>query len=680
MIKKVKKIPKYDLGTAGVGIRNAATTPNLAGKINTRMGVSPTSTSGTGISGGIGAGQIAGAIGGAASGIASAFGIEQGETGQIISGVGQLASNFGPVGQIVGGALQTIGAFTGGGGSVDETTGEVTKSSGLTRLFGFGRSDKALKAKSGRIKASNVAREQTQNIQADYYNDPNVEVQPSVLAAEGGIMRRPVDALVSKGELIYNPVTQKLSQVPGSKGKPNRADDVFARLYEGDIVISNSPTMLMENGRTPAQNLMGMVDKYATGGTVKAREAIIKKVVNWQEANKTKPQEYAMYSNGEDNVDPDILNWAKQEANKSIYKYKPSTASTIAKGVVSTKIDPTETVEESALPGSVVSSKIKKYPYNKNMSEFTYWDKNKNDYKKEYIDWVNGLTQKDVDDIFSGKYGDMSTYKGINKDYIPTVEEARQLMTDKKYGDWHKMSQSVMGQQKQKYGALKPGLSRVGHLATTPGIPTLKRPGLLVTADPEKQKKSINLDDTAYKFASIMTPLLDRAKAERVDYQVPIAKYRSTAVNVDPQLRSVDDSYAMARYNQENINPNTGAGMAYGLQAAVNRAKQRSDIYNWQTNAQNELIGRNVDTYNRWSENYDNIMNNVYDKAAANRATARNINRQNRATALKNWGSILRNDKQYAMDRVRMEALDPMMKYGYQNDAKLKEMLQELIG
>lgn len=40
---------------------------------------------------------------------------------------------------------------------------------------------------------------------------------------------------------------------------------------------------------------MGMIDKYSTGGTVKAREAIIKKVVNWQEANKTKPQEYAKF-------------------------------------------------------------------------------------------------------------------------------------------------------------------------------------------------------------------------------------------------------------------------------------------------------------------------------------------------------------------------------------------------
>ena len=86
----------------------------------------------------------------------------------------------------------------------------------------------------------------------EYANNPNVEVQPNVLAAEGGIMRKPVDALVSKGELIYNPETKQLSKVPGSKGKPNNADDVYARLYEGDVVISHSPTMMMANGKTPA--------------------------------------------------------------------------------------------------------------------------------------------------------------------------------------------------------------------------------------------------------------------------------------------------------------------------------------------------------------------------------------------------------------------------------------------
>ena len=152
-----------------------------------------------------------------------------------------------------------------------------------------------------------------------------------------------------------------------------------------------------------------------------------------------------------------------------------------------------------------------------------------------------------------------------------------------------------------------------------------------------------------------------------MQYQVPIAKYRPTSVNIDPQRRAIDESYAMARYNQANISPNTGAGMAYGLQAATNRAKQLSDVYSWQTNAQNNLIGQNVDTYNKWSTDYANIMNGVYDKEAANRAIARNINRQNRATALKNWGQIRRDDKAYEMDRMKLQMLDPMLQYGYEN-------------
>jgi hypothetical protein len=95
------------------------------------------------------------------------------------------------------------------------------------------------------------SRQQTENLRADYYNE-NPTGNINIEAAEGGIMRRPVNALVSKGELIYDPTTKKLRQVPGSKGKPNKADDVFAKLYEGDVVISNSPTMLMANGKTPA--------------------------------------------------------------------------------------------------------------------------------------------------------------------------------------------------------------------------------------------------------------------------------------------------------------------------------------------------------------------------------------------------------------------------------------------
>lgn len=197
--------------------------------------------------------------------------------GSIVPGWGHL------IGGVAGGL---VGSFK--QGSVDPNTGEITYG-GI-----FGRSGHSLRAEANRIKNNIHAKTMTQGIQADYYNDPNVQTQP-ILAAEGGTMRKPVDALVSKGELIYNPTTKKLSKVPGSNGKPNKKDDVYARLNEGDMVISNSPTMVMANGKTPAQNLEGLVD---SNKNVKAKEAIIKKVVNWQEANKTKPTSVPKYEKG----------------------------------------------------------------------------------------------------------------------------------------------------------------------------------------------------------------------------------------------------------------------------------------------------------------------------------------------------------------------------------------------
>ena len=73
-------------------------------------------------------------------------------------------------------------------------------------------------------------------MQAEFANNnPNVEPQPAALAAEGGIMRRPVPAFLSKGELIYDPVKKILTKVPGSKGKVNEKDDQYHILEQVNI-------------------------------------------------------------------------------------------------------------------------------------------------------------------------------------------------------------------------------------------------------------------------------------------------------------------------------------------------------------------------------------------------------------------------------------------------------------
>lgn len=513
MKKKVKKIPKYNVGTQKVidpNVLNSAmagrfTTPTLQNTnppiaslqqhsraVNVNRGgagnsanvpsVDTTGKIGTGINAGIGLLETATSgqdvtVGGAAK--------------STLSGAAAGLQMGGPVGAAVGAALGLAAGTAGRTNKVDYNSNSTNikdiAQEGSGWLKAFGMSDEEMMKRASYTQNTNIGKIKTEQMRADYYSDPNNPNGAMALVAEGGVIRQPVDALVSKGELIYNPTTKKLSKVPGSKGKANNNDDVYAKLQEGDMIISNSPTMLMENGKTPAQNLEGLVDNNKN---MKAKEAIIKKVVNWQEANRTKPQEYAMYDEG------------------------------------------------------------------------------------------------------------------------------------------------------------------------TPRAGTSKN---------RTKSWGSNWQDNLYRLAVLSQPLWDRAKAEPVDYTVPTYKYIPTGIDVSGQLRDVDQSYALSRYNFANLYPNTGAGMAAGLQAASNRAKQLADIRQYQTNAQNELIGKNVGIYNNWANEHARIMNSVYDKTAANRAAARNINRQNRAAALSNYGQMLRDDKSRNIDIMRLKMLDPMLQYGYEN-------------
>ena len=653
-----------------------------------------------------GAAEVSEAVSTTASGVAGAMGVSQGSSvGGALKGIGAgLSAIPTPYTQIAGAALSTVGSLWGEDGSVDPNTGEIRKGSGLSKLFG--RSDKSLAAESNRIKTSIADREITEHLNYKYYSDPNNTANANIFAAaEGGIMRKPVDALVSKGELIYNPVTKKLNKVPGSKGKPNKEDDVYARLSEGDVVISNSPTMLMANGKTPAQNLEGLVD---SDKNIKAKEAIIKKVVNWQEANKTKPQEYAMYDEGTTRVkrrkkEPlQPVEWLSKtgyfDVEGGFHELPPNPAlwpdsvylgryeyvdmptsgdKNIGKHTSDVLNFNTDRHTRDGVNDKIVtkSSNWRKTPTQEEINAFYGYDRDKvsTTEKTDRIERINRKNRKyitgNADDLTGGELPELvvsaSKLNKKNNKTSSKIDTPNAIDVDVLQWAKEAANKAIATYKPDTTRTIAPGL-------VSPNIDpteTVEEKPLPEYTNNVKTKGSnkFNLGDLAYKAASIFTPLFDREKAESVQYQVPIAKYRPTYVNVDPQRRAIDESYAMARYNQANISPNTGAGMAYGLQAATNRAKQLSDVYSWQTNAQNNLIGQNVDTYNKWSADYASIMNNVYDKAAANRATARNINRQNVATALKNWGQIRRDDKAYEMDKMKLQMLDPMLQYGYEN-------------
>lgn len=739
MKKCVKKIPKYGNGIPGA----TAPSPQEQFKsMNARVG-GPTSTSSNGNI----AGGIAGAVGAASGAVANAFGIEQGKNAAIFNAVGDVASIIPGVGQFLGPALKTVGAFAGEGGGVDQNTGEVTKSSGLTRVFGWGRDDKAMAQESNRIKMANASRTLTENLRTDYYNNTRGAGSINVLAAEGGIMRQPVDALVSKGELIYNPVTQKLSQVPGSKGKPNKADDVYAKLYEGDVVISNSPTMLMANGKTPAQNLMGMVDKYATGGTVKAREAIIKKVVNWQEANKTKPQEYAMYDEGtgKDGAQATETKKAKVRKKEKVkyvvwngrfgyfdveggfhdmsdvsnanlpdsnylgrYEWVDVPIEKVKSNDTPKGQDTDKEVKKSPIPAEVVEeptiSNVGKHTSDVlNFNTDRHTRDGVND-KKPESNWRKSPTQEEINDFYG--YGHKKVSETVAKDRSERINNKnRKYLIENESEMAGSIPEIVVtGKKPTKKGNVVTNKNTKGVSTTSTPIsvtgtienlilPEYDRlsfaepfqfnnqhlryaPGNYVPIKPlnievedevvdeiglpkDKSKSNINWDDLAYKAAVLTQPLWGRAKAEPVNYTLRNAKYIPVGANVKPLHRQADETYSMGRYNFANLGGNTGANMAYGAQLAANRAKQYADAYQWQQNVQNDQIAKNIGIYSDWDTQRTEILNNVYDKNAANRATARNINRQNATTALKSWGQILRDNNLSDVQKATLNMYAP---------------------
>lgn len=171
-----------------------------------------------------------------------------------------------------------------------------------------------------------------------------------------------------------------------------------------------------------------------------------------------------------------------------------------------------------------------------------------------------------------------------------------------------------------------------------------------------------------YSTVATLAPLFDRERAEKVDTYTYNPVYGPTNYNIDPILREATLSDRIARYNMANINPNTGANMAFGLQSAVNRNKTIANAYATKNNAENQMAFNNAQIANQWGQQYADARHIAATEYAQNKANARNINRRNFASALNNWGASLRDKKQTGMDMAALEMLQPMLNYGTEDN------------
>lgn len=627
--KKLKRIPQYAFGADAI-----SNWGNMSGVDKANV-----------VTQGVGA--IGSMIGNATSGQKpTAAGVISG----IGSGAAMGASIGGPWGAVIGGAIGGITSSIGSGGSVNEQTGEYELPSGIAGLFGHSKS--YIRNKAGRIKNGIQARQMSEQVAADYYQNNGYN---ELSLSKGGIVPSTMTYL-DDGEMLRTP-DGTIGSIP-EEGKPT--DSNLLNVPVGTQVLS---------------------DKIKVPGTNKTFAEMGKKLM--KKSNKKANNIYAENSQ--------MLN---ERNNQIAYQALLDQQEALKSKKINKK--------KSDIPAYADGDgNIRPYGYNKNMSDFKYWDPNKNNYTQDYLNWVNSITDQDVKDIYSGRYGDMSTYLSKNKGTIPSVEQARSLMTDRKYGDWHKIGQAyVDSRSAQKNGpkqipssevASRLGIpwninapignvdsanSRSSKYFTYTGNPGKLPVGTPYTTDGENSNMPGNNNwlDLIDNIAALAGPIgnIFSGSPERVDTYTYDPVYGPTDYNIDPILREATLSDRIARYNMANINPNTGANMAFGLQSAVNRNKAIANAYATKNNVENQMAFNNAQIANQWGQQYANARHLASVEQAQNDAAARNIRRKGFGDLSTRIQQISRDKRLTKRDSAVLEAMLPYLEYGMTSDQLTK--------
>lgn len=500
-----------------------------------------------------------------------------GVIGGIGSGAAMGASIGGPWGAVIGGAIGGITSSIGSGGSVNEQTGEYELPSGIAGLFGHSKS--YIRNKAGRIKNGIQARQMSEQIAADYYQENGYN---ELSLSKGGVVPSTM-AYLDDGEMLRTP-DGTIGSIP-EEGKPT--DSNLLNVPVGTQVLS---------------------DKIKVPGTNKTFAEMGKKLM--KKSNKKANNIYAENSQMLNERNNQIAYQAlldQQEALKS-KQIKKNTAA-YADG----------------------TKGIKPYGYNKNMSDFKY-------------------------------YVDSRSNQNNGPRHIPSSEVASRL------GIPYNINAPI--------GNVDTANARSSKYFNYTGNPGQLPVGNIYGTNSKKPKtpSDNNWLDLIDNIAALAGPIgnIFSGSPERVETYTYDPVYGPTDYNIDPILKEATLSDRIARYNMANINHNTGANMAFGLQSAVNRNKAIANAYATKNNAENQMAFNNAQIANQWGQQYANARHLASVEQAQNDAATRNIRRKGFGDLSTRIQQISRDKRLTKRDSAVLEAMLPYLEYGMTSDQLTK--------
>lgn len=554
--KKLKRVPRYAFGADAI-----SNWGNMSGVDKANV-----------VTQGVGA--IGSMIGNATSGQKPTA---AGVIGGIGSGAAMGASIGGPWGAVIGGAIGGITSSIGSGGSVNEQTGEYELPSGIAGLFGHSKS--YIRNKAGRIKNGIQARQMSEQVAADYYQENGYN---ELSLSKGGVVPSTV-AYLDDGEMLRTP-DGTIGSIP-EEGKPT--DSNLLNVPVGTQVLS---------------------DKIKVPGTNKTFAEMGKKLM--KKSNKKANNIYAENSQMLNERNNQIAYQAlldQQEALKS-KQIKKNTAA-YADG----------------------TKGIKPYGYNKNMSDFKY-------------------------------YVDSRSNQNNGPRHIPSSEVASRL------GIPYNINAPI--------GNVDTANARSSKYFNYTGNPGQLPVGNIYGTNSKKPKtpSDNNWLDLIDNIAALAGPIgnIFSGSPERVETYTYDPVYGPTDYNIDPILKEATLSDRIARYNMANINHNTGANMAFGLQSAVNRNKAIANAYATKNNAENQMAFNNAQIANQWGQQYANARHLASVEQAQNDAATRNIRRKGFGDLSTRIQQISKDKRLTKRDSAVLEAMLPYLEYGMTSDQLTK--------
>lgn len=495
-----------------------------------------------------------------------------GVIGGIGSGAAMGASIGGPWGAVIGGAIGGITSSIGSGGSVNEQTGEYELPSGIAGLFGHSKS--YIRNKAGRIKNGIQARQMSEQIAADYYQENGYN---ELSLSKGGVVPSTM-AYLDDGEMLRTP-DGTIGSIP-EEGKPT--DSNLLNVPVGTQVLS---------------------DKIKVPGTNKTFAEMGKKLMKKsnKKANNIYAENSQMLNERNNQIAYQVL-LDQQEALKNSKINKKNTAA-YADG----------------------TRGIKPYGYNKNMSDFKYQDPS----GPRHIPSSEVANRLGIPYNINAPIGNVDTANARSSKYFNYTSN--------------------------------PGQLPVGNIYGTNG----KKP---------KTPSDNNWLDLIDNIAALAGPIgnIFSGSPERVETYTYDPVYGPTDYNIDPILREAALSDRIARYNMANINPNTGANMAFGLQSAVNRNKAIANAYATKNNAENQMAFNNAQIANQWGQQYANARHLASVEQAQNDAATRNIRRKGFGDLSTRIQQISKDKRLTKRDSAVLEAMLPYLEYGMTSDQLTK--------